>query len=114
MGLEVVLTDQQTSVTVTVKNARGETAKDYMFAIFPDSLREGISPQRFIRTGRPDQNGQLKVQGLPPGDYFAIAAEALEPGIIYDPAYQQAVRPRSRAVRLSEGQSVALELDLLQ
>jgi Carboxypeptidase regulatory-like domain len=113
-GLEVVLTDQQTSVTVTVKNARGETAKDYMFAIFPYALREGISPQRFIRTGRPDQNGQLKVQGLPPGDYFAIAAESLEPGIIYDPAYQQAVRPRSRAVRLNEGQSVALELDLLQ
>jgi hypothetical protein len=113
-SLEVVLTDQQTTLSGTVKNSRGDVVKDYVLAVLPENLKEGVSPLRFTRTVRPDQNGQYKTQGLPPGDYVAFAVETMEQGINYDPAYQQAMKPRGRSFRLSDGQTLSLDLQLVQ
>ena len=113
-GLEVVLTDRQTTVSGSVRNSRGEFVKDYVLAILPDNLREGASPQRFIRTVRPDQNGQYKAQGLPAGDYVAFAVETLDQGGLFDPAYQQVMKPRGKSFRLTDGQTLNLDLLLVQ
>ena len=113
-GLEVVLTDQQTTLSGTVTNSRGETVKDYVLAILPDNPREGVNPQRFIRTVRPDQNGQYKAIGLPAGDYVAFAVESLDQGGIYDPLYQQEMKARGKTFRLMDGQTLTLGLQLAQ
>jgi hypothetical protein len=113
-GLEMVLTDQQTTVSGTVKNSRGETVKDYVLAILPDNLREGSNPQRFVRTVRPDQNGQYKTIGLPAGDYVAFAVESLDQGGIYDPLYQHEMKARGKTFRLTDGQTLTLDLPLAQ
>ena len=109
-----MLTDRQTTLSGSVKNSRSEIVKDYVLAVLPDNLREGASPQRFIRMVRPDQNGQYKTQGLPPGDYVAFAVEALDQGGLFDPAYQQAMKPRGKSFRLTDGQTLNLDLQLVQ
>jgi protocatechuate 3,4-dioxygenase beta subunit len=113
-GLEVVLTDQQATLSGTVKNSRGETVKDYVLGILPDNLREGASPQRFVRTVRPDQNGQYKAIGLPAGDYVAFAVESLDQGGIFDPLYQEEMKARGKTFRLTDGQTLTLDLQLAQ
>ena len=113
-GLEVVLTDRQTTLSGSVRNFHGEIVKDYVLGILPDNLKEGVSPQRFIRMVRPDQNGQYKTQGLPAGDYVAFAVEALDQGGLFDPAYQQAMKPRGKSFRLTDGQTLNLDLQLVQ
>jgi hypothetical protein len=76
-GLEIVLTNVQTTVSGTVRNATG-AAKDYVVLFFPANLPDGDTPARFIRTVRPDQEGKFLVSGLPPADYFSAAVESLE------------------------------------
>jgi hypothetical protein len=112
--VEVVVTDQQTIVSGTVKDSRGQPVKDYVVAILPDGLREGISASRFIRVVRPDQNGQYKTAALPPGAYVAFAVETLDQGGLYDPAYQQEMKPRAKSFRLEDGQTLTLDLQLVQ
>ena len=113
-GLEIVLTNLQTTVNGTVRNVRGETVNDYVVAVFPSNLREGTNPGRFIRTVRPDQQGNFVTKGLPPADYYAVAIESLEQGEQWDPAFQDRVRPRAKAFRLNEGQTLSLDLQLMQ
>src|SRR5207253_418792 len=55
--LEIIATDRQTTLSGNVKDSRGQPVKDYVVAILPEGLKEGMSTMRFIRTVRPDQNG---------------------------------------------------------
>jgi Carboxypeptidase regulatory-like domain len=113
-GLEVTLTNQQTSLTGTVTNVRGDAVKDYVVAVFPAAAREDVLATRFTRTIRPDQQGRYLLKGLPPADYVAVAVESLEQGGEWDPAFQQQMRPRGKSFRLTEGQTSTLDLTLVQ
>ena len=112
-GVEIVISDKQTTFSGTVRNVQGEVIKDYTVAIFPDRLRESALPMRFIRVVRPDQQGRFETRGLPPADYLAVAVEALEQGEQWDPAFRKRVEPAARRFRLAEGQTVSLDLQLI-
>jgi hypothetical protein len=112
--IEIVMTDKQTVLSGTVRTARGEQATDYTVAVFPDRLREGAMPGRYTRVVRPDQQGRFETRGLPPGDYLAVAVESLEQGGHWDPAFRKHVEPTAKRFRLTEGQSSAVELQLIQ
>jgi hypothetical protein len=81
---------------------------------FPDRLKEGALPARFIRVLRPDQQGRFETRGLPPGDYFAVAVEALEQGGQWDPEFRKRVEPSAKRFRLTEGQTATVDLQLIQ
>jgi hypothetical protein len=110
-GLEITLTKTQTTLSGRVQSGLG-AAKDYVVVTFPSNLREGDVPTRFIRTLRPDQEGKFLTRGLPPGDYFAIAMDAIEQGEQWDPAFHERMKPRATNFRLSEGQTLTLDLRL--
>jgi hypothetical protein len=110
-GLEITLTKTQTTLSGQVQSGLG-AAKDYVLVIFPGNVREGDLPTRFIRTVRPDQDGKYQTKGLPAGDYFAIAMEAIEQGEQWDPAFHDRMKPRATNFRLSEGQTLTLDLRL--
>jgi hypothetical protein len=113
MGLEVTVTDRQTTLSGVAKNLRGDTVKDFVVVVFPAVSRDGILATRFTRTVRPDQDGRYQVKGLPPGDYVAVAVESLEQGGEWDPAFQERMKPRGKALRLNDGQSATLDLPLV-
>jgi hypothetical protein len=113
-GLEVVLTDRVTNLSGSVKNSRGDAVKDYVLVIFPNDLREGAVPTRFIRTARPDQDGNYKLTGLPAGDYFAAAVETLDQGSQFDPAVREQLKTRAKTFTLTDGQTLKLDLELVQ
>jgi len=97
-----------------VKNALGDAIKTFVVAVFPAVAREGVAPQRFTRTIRPDLDGRYQSKGLPPGDYEAVAVESIEQGGEWDPAFQQQMKPRGKAFHLAEGESITLDLTLIQ
>jgi protocatechuate 3,4-dioxygenase beta subunit len=113
-ALEIVMTDKQTTLSGTVKNARGEQLTDYTVAIFPDQLPEGAMPARYTRVVRPDQQGRFETRGLPPGNYLAAAVESLEQGGHWDPAFRKHVEPTAKRFRLIEGQAATIDLPLTQ
>jgi hypothetical protein len=112
-GLEITLTNTKTTLSGTVRNA-GSTAKDYVVVILPANLREGELPTRFIRMVRPDQEGKYQTIGLPPGDYAAAALDTIEQGEQWDPAFQDRIKLRAKRFRLTDGQTLALDLDMLR
>ncbi|HEY6344694.1 MAG TPA: carboxypeptidase-like regulatory domain-containing protein [Bryobacteraceae bacterium] len=56
--------------------------------------------------------GAFETRGLPPGDYYAIAVERHDPREMTSAAYLQGMIPRATSVRIEEGATVSLDLNL--
>ena len=111
-GLEIELTQQRTTVSGGISNARGGTALDATVIVFADDPAKWGPHSRFINSARPDQEGRFTIRGLPPGRYVAIAVEYLEPGEERDPDLLEAWRQSARPFTLLEGETHALDLKL--
>ncbi len=110
--VRIVLTDRLTELSGTVTDERGQPVKDYVVVLLPGELKDGVSPLRFTRTIRPDQEGVYRTRGLPPGAYVAAAVETVEQGGEWDPEFQRRVRDVARSLTVREGQTTTLDLKL--
>jgi hypothetical protein len=66
-----------------------------------------------VRAARPDQQGEWRVKGLPPGEYFVVALEAVEQGQWYEADYLDAIRRYAQKVQLTEAGSELVNLKLV-
>ena len=113
-SVRVLLTDRVTELTGRVTSPGKEPATEYVVVVLPAEPVPTAVAARFIRLARPDQGGVYRTGGLPPGRYVAVAVRALEDGTQWDPVFQATVRPAASRFTLSEGQSLTLDLTLLE
>ncbi|RPH60987.1 MAG: hypothetical protein EHM89_07990, partial [Acidobacteria bacterium] len=102
-GLQIVLTQRQTDLSGTVVDLRGNPIKDYVVVVFAEDNVHWIPQTRFIRTGRPDQDGRFTIRGLPPERYLAVAVEYLEPGEETSPETLEQLKSMATSLSLAEG-----------
>ena len=111
-GLEIVLTNRVQEVSGRVTNAKGEIAQDATVVIFSQNPEQRPGG-RFAGTSRLDQNGRYRVRTLPPGDYFAIAVDYVDPNRRSgDPTYFEELSRDATRFTLTEGETRALDLKL--
>ena len=113
-GIEVTLTDTITTISGSVTNSQRQLVKDYVVVILPAGLRDGVQPERYTRTARPDQEGRFQIRGMPTGDFLAVALASLEDGHEWDPAFRKQIEPVAKRFRLTETQTAMLDLHLPQ
>jgi hypothetical protein len=111
-AVAITLTDRLTDLSGSVRDAKGQPAKDYVLVLFPEDGKLWTGQSRYIRTARPNQEGNFSVKGLPPGRYLAAALESLENGAQNDPALLEQLRPRSKSFSLVEGVPTNLTLEM--
>ena len=111
-GVEVELTNKVTTIAGMVKTSRGETSKDYTAIVFAQDKQKWIGNGRYQSAGRPDQDGRFKISGLPPGDYYVIAVDRLEPGQSGDPDFLESIRTKATPLSLREGDTKNVDLRL--
>jgi Carboxypeptidase regulatory-like domain len=109
-GVELELTNKLTAISGGVTNSRGETAKDYTAIAFSQDKEKWTGAPRYQSTGRPDQEGRFKITGLPPGDYYLVAVDRVEPGQWADPEFLESIRTSAMSMSLAEGETKALTL----
>jgi hypothetical protein len=111
-GLEIELTQRETTVSGGVSDDRGGEALDATVIVFADDPGKWGPQSRFIESARPDQQGRFTIKGLPPGRYVAIAVGYLQPGEEKDPDMLEGWRERATRFTLSEGETLTLALKL--
>jgi Carboxypeptidase regulatory-like domain len=111
-GVEVVLTNRQTTLSGGVLDGQGRPLKEYVVVVFADDREKWGMQSRHLRTARADQEGQFKVMGLPPGQYLVVAVDTFEQGVEQDPEFLDRMRPLAVRTRLTEDspQTIALKL----
>jgi hypothetical protein len=111
-GIEVELTNHPPEVSGVVMNARGEPVKDYSVVFFSQDREKWQGSSRYVSSGRPDQSGRFKVRSLPPGAYYAVALDYVEPGESSDPEFLERVRLKATTFSLNDGEAKTLDLKL--
>jgi hypothetical protein len=110
--LEILLSPNAAQISGTVRNEKGEIAKDVAVTVWqPVDGQPGA--QEFIRSLRTDQNGSFKLANLAPGDYRVIAWEQVEPGMANDPDFRSKFESKATAVKLQENSRETVEPKLL-
>ena len=112
-GLEIELTNIVSTLSGSVNNDHGEALKDYTLVVFPQDREKWNSASRYLRTGRPDQDGRFKITALPPGEYDAVALEFVEPGEQNDPDFLDSMKSKATPFSINEGETKTLTLKLL-
>jgi hypothetical protein len=112
---QLILTDRVTEVAGNVAGREGKPSPDFTVVVFPDDERKWVSPSRYLRTARPDQGGLFKIRALPSGDgYLAVAVDYLEEGEGSDPEFLNSIKDRATKFRLGQGESVTVNLKLVE
>ena len=111
--IEVELTNHLTDVSGIVTNGRGAALKDYSVVVFPQDRDKWTPSSRYLRTGRPDQDGRFKLNGLPPGAYYIVALEYLDTsGDWNDPESLDRLRVKATTISISEGEMKSVDLKI--
>ncbi len=108
----MVITDQVTSLGGQLVNQANTPVNDATVVIFASDTDKWFETTRYVKATRPDQQGQWRFKGLPPGDYLAVALDYVEDGSWNDPEYLESLRKLATSVTLADGASQTLGLKL--
>jgi hypothetical protein len=110
--VQVVITQKVSTVTGTVYDDRKQPVLDATVVIFPLDERLRGYQSRFIRAARPNQEGTFTVTAVPPGEYLAVALQALEDGQSGDPEFLASVEALGTRLTVEEGESETVTLTI--
>jgi hypothetical protein len=113
-GLEVIVYDRRPGMTGYARDSRGNLVKGYKVAVFPVNQKEGALPHRFMYTAVPDQAGRYQIGSLPAGEYVGVATEPFEQWFEWDPEFQKKVRPAAKYFKLSDGETLTIDLPYVE
>ena len=104
-GVEIVFSRKRTELSGMVIGANGKPDFDATVVAFAQDSRRWTPGNRYLRTGRPNQDGRYTIRGLPPEDYFVAVVKELEPGRMTDPEFLETLRDAAVRLTLAEGET---------
>jgi hypothetical protein len=110
-GVQVVVSNRVTRISGQLVDTKGAPLVDGTVIVFADDSAKWSDDSRWVRAVRPDQDGRYQIQGLPPGDYLAVAVDYVEDGIWNDAEYLESIRRYAQKVTLGEAEMRALALE---
>ncbi len=102
-NVQIVFTDTISEINGTIADSSGNPIPDFTVLAFPTDSSLWRPQARQIMTARPDQTGQYRIRGLPPGEYYLVTVDPAEQGEWFELAYLDEHRAGATRVTLSEG-----------
>jgi hypothetical protein len=113
-GVQIVVTQKRAEVMASVTDGRGAVTANCVVVLFPEKPVFWTTNSRFISVSRPNQNGEVKLSGLPGGSYLAAAVEFLTDGDEYGPGFLKRLAPVATRIAVVEGESKSITLRVVQ
>jgi hypothetical protein len=115
----IAFDDRTTKLAIDVTDAKGIRAEEFVVVVFPEDKAQrptvhtshpGLAG-RIVRTAGPSQHGMVRLEGLFPGDYLAIAVDPDVVGeMAIDSAWYERFESAATKVSLEDGESRTLSL----
>jgi len=110
-GAEIVLSNTGARIVGSAADSSDRPATEFAVVAFSANRANWFTGSRHIRWATAGSNGSFEVDGLPPGEYFVAAMNALPPGD-WQPETLEALVQRATRVTAREGQSHTITLRL--
>jgi protocatechuate 3,4-dioxygenase beta subunit len=109
-GVQVVVSNRVTTISGQMLDDKGAPLVDGTVIAFADDAAKWSDGSRWVRAVRPDQQGRYQIQGLPPGDYLAVAVDYVEDGAWNEAEYLDSIRRLGQRLTLNDAESRSLTL----
>jgi hypothetical protein len=107
-GVVLTLTDRPTALALSLRDVEGAAVHDTSVVVYSSDRRHWFTGSRWLALARPDTEGQLRVEHLPPGNYrMAIVRDV--PPAWQEKDFLETLRA-SGTVVLGEGEHVIREI----
>jgi hypothetical protein len=110
--VEIVVTNRIAVVMGGVTDDHGSKISNYAVVLFATNREKWTDRSRFIMLGRPTQDGQFKVEGVPPDEYFAVALPTAPGTRWQDPEFLERLSLLATRFFVSEGEARAITLPI--
>ena len=110
--VQVVLTSTVTALSGQVTDVKDVPESDGTVVLFSTDSARWTEDSRYVRAARPDAQGQWQIKGVPSGEYFVVALDAVEDGQWFESEFLESIRDQAMRVTLVEGQPQAAQLKL--
>jgi hypothetical protein len=107
---EVVLSSTGAIVKGKVTDGPQSRLRTCAAVAFSTARQLWFSGSRHVKQSRTCGDGSFSIDGLPPGDYWVVAVEQLEPGDWQIPEVLDAMVPMARRVTVLEGQTQSADV----
>ena len=111
--MRIVVSDRPASVRGRLVDDKGAPIAAATVVVFARDAQKWFEESRWVRAARPDQQGNYRIEGLPPGEYLAVALEYVEEGTWNDAAFIESLRPHGEPFTLTEGEARTVTLKLV-
>jgi len=112
-GVRIVVSDHPTSVRGRLVDDKATLVTGATVVAFARDSQKWFEESRWIRAVRPDRQGNYRIDGLPPGEYLAVAIDYVEDGTWNDAAFIESLRDRGEPLTLAEGETRTVTLKLV-
>jgi len=110
--LDILLSPRAAEVLGTVRNKDGGAMPGVQVTLWPRKLLpENVWSGSALSAT--DQNGDFRITGLAPGEYYAIAWEEIESGLTYSLDFLKRFESQATTVTLEEGSRQAAQPKLI-
>ena len=109
-GLNVIFTDRIASLSGAVHDRSNAPVEGLTIIVFPQDERRWQPQSRQIVTARSDKAGAYRVSMLPPGEYYVVAVDDVEPGEWFDPSFLEQVRETAVKLTIADGEQRTADL----
>jgi protocatechuate 3,4-dioxygenase beta subunit len=117
-GAEVVISNAGGTIAGHVTDARSMPITNYSVIVFATDRTKWFSNSRFLKFGRPAQDGGFEIAGLPPGEYWVAAVDTIQGtagnGEWEKPEVLEVLATRATRVMLAERERVLTVLRLIR
>jgi hypothetical protein len=114
-SLVVSYTDRRSPVAGAVKDARGVAAAGALALVFPANPERwvgyGTNP-RTLKSAQAGQDGEYKIDHLPPGEYFVVAMDGAAGENWMDPKTLELLARQASKITVVAGEPTVLDLTL--
>jgi protocatechuate 3,4-dioxygenase beta subunit len=112
-GVTIVMTQDRITISGSVTDDRGTPVKDYQVIAFAEDREKWYLPSgRYMRLGRPDQDGLFKLEYLAPSKYLIVALADLDTSTLGDPDEMDRLREVATEVTLTDRETKTVQLKL--
>jgi uncharacterized protein (DUF2141 family) len=112
-GVQVMLTDRRAELSGTVVDTQQMAVARYSVVVFPEDDRLLRDPRRLARLGRPNQEGQFRIDDLLPGSYLVAAVSDVDASQWLNADYLARFRPVATRIAVAESEKKTVVLPLV-
>jgi hypothetical protein len=114
--VEVVLTNRAGTLSVRALPAAAGGAADFRVMVFPADRALRYSGSRYVKVGVPDGGAEIRLRGLPRGDYYvtALGKQVLDDTTVGDDAgFMESLIAGATRITLTEGESRSVSVGVI-